>query len=187
MKKDWVLTGESFDLLLAWLDSDRELAGEKYEQIRRGLIKIFVCRGCRDAEDLADETINRVSSRLNEIEPNFIGKFEEKVRYFYGVAKKVQLESQRTKPSPPPPLPQQDTIEIEREYDCLEKCMQQLPPGNRELVLNYYHEEKRAKIDHRRKLAEQLGIAVNALRIRAHRIRHALEECVRNCVSEATA
>ena len=92
MKKDWILTGESFDLLLAWLDSDRELAGEKYEQIRRGLIKIFVCRGCREAEDLADETIKRVSSKINEIAPNFIGKFEEKVRYFYGVGKKVQLE-----------------------------------------------------------------------------------------------
>ena len=65
--------------------------------------------------------------------------------------------------------------------------MQQLPPANRELVLKYYHEEKRAKIEHRQKLAEQLGIAVNALRIRAHRIRHTLEECVRNCVQEATA
>ena len=65
--------------------------------------------------------------------------------------------------------------------------MQQLTVANRELVLQYYQEEKQAKIDHRRRLAEQLGIALNALRIRAHRIRASLQECVQNCVQEATA
>jgi DNA-directed RNA polymerase specialized sigma24 family protein len=65
--------------------------------------------------------------------------------------------------------------------------MGQLSPENRRLVLEYYQNEKRAKIDHRRKLAEQLGIAVNALRIRAHRIRLQLQKCVQACLEQAEA
>ena len=59
--------------------------------------------------------------------------------------------------------------------------------ANRKLVLEYYRGEKKAKIDHRRSLAEQYGIALNALRIRAHRIRAALQECVETCIKQATA
>lgn len=184
MKKEWVLTQESFEELLAWLDPNRDLAGQKYELIRTRLIKIFACRGCYEAEDLADETINRVTSKLKEITDSFYG---EHARYFYGVANKIHLEYLRRKPPPPPPPPRHDSNEIEHEYDCLERCLQRLTTDNRDLVLQYYREERQAKIDHRRRLAEQLGIAVNALRIRAHRIRASLQDCVQNCVNEATA
>jgi DNA-directed RNA polymerase specialized sigma24 family protein len=184
MKKDWTFTQESFDALLSWLDPDREQAGLKYEEIRRRLLKLFTCRGCYEAEDLADETINRVSGRLKEIENTFVG---DPARYFYGVANKVHLEFQRRKHLPVPPPPVVHDGDIEQEYDCLEQCMQRLTPENRALVLQYYQEEKKAKIDHRRQLAEQLGIALNALRIRAHRIRASLQECVQSCVHGATA
>ena len=68
MNKNWSLSQEAFDALLDWLDSDREQAGIKYEQIRSRLIKIFTGRGCVDPEDLADETINRVTRKLKEIQ-----------------------------------------------------------------------------------------------------------------------
>jgi RNA polymerase sigma factor (sigma-70 family) len=184
MKKDWILTQESFDALLAWLDPAREEAGRKYEDIRRRLITIFTCRGCCEAEDLADETINRVSKKLKEIQSNYSG---DPARYFYGVANKVHMEYVRRKPPQPPPPPRDDADEIEKEYGCLEQCIQKLTPNNRVLVLQYYQEEKRVKIDHRKQLAEQFGIALNALRIRAFRIRASLQECVQGCVSDATA
>jgi len=184
MNKDWILTQESFDALLAWLDPQRDQAGKKYEDIRLRLIKIFTCRGCCEPEDLADETINRVSKKLKEIESGYSG---DPARYFYGVANKVHLEYLRRRPSQPPPPRQEDTEDLEQEYQCLERCMQKLTPDNRQLVLQYYQEEKRAKIDHRRQLAEQLGIALNALRIRAHRIRASLQECVQTCLNEVVA
>ncbi len=184
MKKDWTLTQESFDELLSWLNSDREQAGQEYEDIRRRLIKLFTCRGCFEPEDLADETINRVTRKLEEIRGSYVG---EPARYFYGVANKVHLEYLRRKPLPASPPPISDSDDIEQEYDCLERCMQRLTPDNRMLVLQYYREEKKAKIDHRRRLAEQLGIAVNALRIRVYRIRALLQECVQSCVQEGTA
>jgi DNA-directed RNA polymerase specialized sigma24 family protein len=183
MNKDWVLTKESFDALLAWLDPDRDEAGRKYEGIRLRLIKIFVCRGCREAEDLADETINRVSRKLKEIESTYSG---EPARYFYGVANKVHLEYLRRKPVPVLPPPTDVSDDVEKEYACLERCIQNLTANNRMLVLQYYQEEKKAKIDHRKKLSNQLGIALNALRIRACRIRASLLECVESCLNEAT-
>ena len=65
MKTGWVLTQEDFDRLLRWLDANLEAAGKEYEAIRQRLIKIFARRGCSEAEDLADETINRVTETGN--------------------------------------------------------------------------------------------------------------------------
>jgi DNA-directed RNA polymerase specialized sigma24 family protein len=183
MNKDWVLTQEAFDKLLAWLDPNRDQAGKKYEEIRLRLIKIFTCRGCMEPEALADETINRVISKLETIVDSYTG---DPALYFYGVAHKVHLEYLRKKPAPPapapPPLEPEDGIEPE--YDCLEHCIERLTRDNRELVLQYYQEEKQAKINHRKRLAEQLGIALNALRIRAFRIRAELLRCVQDCLEQ---
>lgn len=181
MKKDWVLTEESFTALLAWLHPDRNEAGKKYEDIRRRLIKIFTCRGCCEPEDLADESINRVIIRLKDISATYTG---DPALYFYGVANKVHQEFLRKRPIPRPPVVIDESTDLENEYACLEKCIETLTPNNRELVIQYYQEEKRAKIEHRKQLAEQMGIALNALRIRAHRLRTALQHCVNTCLQE---
>lgn len=183
-KKEWLLTQEAFDSLLVWLNPDREQAGSRYEQIRLRLIKIFVCRGCGEPEELADETINRVIRRLPEIKEGYEG---DPALYFYGVAQNVHLEYTRRKRVPADlPAKLEPCEESEQEYECLERCMQNLSPQNRELVIQYYQDEKRAKIDNRRELAERLGIALNAVRIRAHRIRATLQECVRQCLGEVS-
>src|SRR4051812_48482909 len=110
MNKNWALTQDAFDALLGWLDPNRDIAGQKYEDIRRRLVKIFSCRGCAEPEDLADETINRVTTRLATIESGFVG---DPGRYFYGVANKVHLEYRRRKPAPemPPPPSYDENIE----------------------------------------------------------------------------
>lgn len=195
MKKDWVLTQDAFDTLLDWLDADRDRAGRKYESIRLRLIKIFTCRGCHDAEELADETINRVVARVVEVANGYEG---DPALYFYGVSQKVHLEYLRKAHSQPINLPLAAessqtaqavdlTSDIESEYDCLERCLEELSPDNRDLVLRYYQQERKAKIEDRKSLATELGIAVNALRIRAHRIRLVLQRCVRNCIEQQPA
>src|SRR5215475_6812289 len=119
MNKDWHLSQDAFDALLDWLDSDREQAGIKYEEIRARLVKIFTGRSCVEAEDLADETINRVTSRLSAIKEEFTG---DRTRYFFGVANKVYLEYMRRKSPQPPPVSSADSKQVELEYRCLEYC-----------------------------------------------------------------
>jgi DNA-directed RNA polymerase specialized sigma24 family protein len=187
MHKDWTLDQPAFDALLAWLAPDRDQAGERYEEIRRRLIKIFTCRGCHEPEDLADETINRVVKRLPEIGPLYDDS--DRALYFYGVANKVYLEFLRRRPVAPPAPTASDSSAAsptdEPAYVCLERCIEHLSARNRELVLRYYQEDKRRKIDERKRLAAQLGIALNALRIRAHRIRARLQQCVEECLAGA--
>lgn len=184
MKQESSLTQAAFDSLLAWLDTDRDEAGKKYEFIRRRLIKIFACRGRHDAEELADETINRVTLKAARLVQEYVG---DPALYFYGVAQKVYLESVRKRPAVLPPVPPADPAEVERDYECLEKCMEHLPPNSRELILEYYQNEKSLKVEYRKKLAERLGIAQNAVRIRAYRIRLALQRCVQDCLEQNPA
>jgi DNA-directed RNA polymerase specialized sigma24 family protein len=185
MKKGWVLTEEAFTKFLTWLHPEREKAGEKYEAIRRRLVIIFTCKGCAEAEDLADETINRVIHRSQQMIETYDG---EPTAYFVTVAHNLYLEHAASRPlrsELPDQLPQPEDCgpDDDREYECLDKCIERLAPNNRSLVLGYYQETKQAKIDHRKKLAEELGIGINALRIRAHRVRAVLQECIDHCLN----
>jgi RNA polymerase sigma factor (sigma-70 family) len=189
-KKAWRLTREAFDLLLASLDADRDLAARKYEIIRARLLKYFECRGCLLPEDLADDTINRVARRLWEGRQIWT---TEPASYFYGVARNVlreywaspEREFAALESLPPLAHPHSDALRrqeaeseqlhIDRRLDCLGVCLNQLSAESRELILDYYHGEKGERIRHRRQMAERLGIPQNALRIRVHRIRERLE------------
>lgn len=182
MHKDHSISQESFDGLLAWLDQNRERAGEKYEAIRSRLIKIFACRGCGEADALADETIDRVIRKVASLTGAYTG---DPALYFYGVANKVYLEYLR-RPAPRPPVLPEPAAD-EQEYACLESCIERLPPAHRELILQYYQDCGRAKITRRTGLAQKLGVAPNALRIRAYRLRATLHACVEECLKSQAA
>ena len=66
----------------------------------------------------------------------------------------------------------------EQRLECLERCVQELKPPQRELIVEYYVDTGRRKIERRRALARRLGISMNALAIRACRIRESLMACV---------
>jgi RNA polymerase sigma factor (sigma-70 family) len=184
VKIDLSLTEEKFHQLLAWLDADPSRAGEKYEEIRRRLITIFLNRQCEEAEDLADETINRVAQRVGELKDSYVG---DPARYFYGVSKKIFLEYRRKRSRPlPAPPPVASRRELEPYMACLDECLEKLEPANRELILRYYQEQKQAKISSHKEMGERLRLKAGALRARTHRIRVKLEKCVLECL-ERTA
>jgi RNA polymerase sigma factor (sigma-70 family) len=166
--------------------------------MRRRLVSYFHRKHCSTADDLADETLNRVARKLEE---GAIADAQP-ARYCYTVAKFVFLESLRR------PEQSQSSLEglaggrdaisdraaragadaggetRERLLDCLERCLDELTSSDRELILDYYRDEQRVKIDRRRELAARLGVTQNALSIRACRIRARLEACVRECSEE---
>ena len=184
--KDWELTEESFDLFLSWLSEDREVAGQMYEDIRRRLIKILECRGCAQPEEIADEALNRFIRRLPELIHTYSG---DPFPYILRIARNVQHEREKRQPLPLPenldevPAEPVDTDEIdERVHDCLDQCLSKLEPKSRTLLMDYYQNEKQDKIDFRKILAEQLGIAKNALRLRVHRLRNNVHACMNSCL-----
>jgi DNA-directed RNA polymerase specialized sigma24 family protein len=175
------ITQEEFDRLLGWFNADRQTAGEKYEWIRKRLIKIFVCRGSNIAEELADRTINRVIRKLPEIQPTYVG---DPAHYFVAVAQKIWLESIKRKQAPAVGMPTLAPADDDGRYATLEKCLEQLTDEDRDLVLSYYQGEGQARIEHRKMLAARLGMGMNALRIKAYRIRSELEERIKRRMSD---
>ena len=188
--QDGVPTEPAFQKFLAWLDEGKDSSGEKYLDMRRRLVRYFDRRNCFPADDLADETLTRVARRLEEL-----GTISEgpPARYCFIVAKFVLLEHvRRSRPqvsaeesdfnaavssatrSPSDALP-----ETEQMLEYLEHCLEKLGVAERDLILGYYRGELRAKIQQRRELAERLGLTINALSIRACRIRDRLEDCVK--------
>lgn len=174
------LTHEEFEALLAQLDADRDRAGERYELIRRKLIRLFEWRGCDAAEELADETFNRVARKLKE---GTKLRSSDPYSYFCGVAHLVYKEVLRkcsrerraleTGGWPPP----ETSFEAENPHlECLRRCLDRLPRDQRDLVLRYH--QGGSHIQSRQALAGDLGIPLNALRIRVHRIRRKLEACL---------
>ena len=172
---------ESFDALLAWLDPNREIAAQKYEVIRAGLIRIFVSKGFSDAEDLADTVINRVMKKLPEIRDTYVG---EPVRYFHGVARNVMRETLRRREIATEAVPGflDEVASHTDEFDCLVKCLRFLSREKRELILDYHIYEGRDKVEHHRQMADELGISEGALRGRAHHLRGTLEKCICQCL-----
>ena len=184
------LTRESFAKLLDYLGADGERAGEKYEDLRRILIRFFEWRGAPFPDEHADETFNRIARKLDEgVEIKNIGS------YCHEVARLVCLEALKGHDSRRTSIESinlegrsantsDETLEKELRLGCLEDCLRELPAESRELIVEYYRDDKRGRIDRRKALAERLRLRREALANRAQRVRDKLEQCVTNCLKK---
>ena len=182
------LTINTFSNLLNYLDTDRERAGEKYEILRRTLIRFFEWRGAPFPEEHSDETFNRICRKLEEgIEIKNLSA------YSYEVARLIFLETTKGADSKRLPLESiedglvtsnvtEESAEKETRLSCLEDCLGTLPDESAELVLEYYSYEKRGQVERRRALAERFGLRRDALANRVQRLRDKLQYCVSACV-----
>jgi DNA-directed RNA polymerase specialized sigma24 family protein len=60
----------------------------------------------------------------------------------------------------------------------MKKCLQNLAPGERDLITRNCTLDKTGKME----MARALGLTINALRLRVFRIRTRLHECYEKCV-----
>jgi len=182
--------------LLEWLDDGVDSHGETYLEMRRRLVSYFDRRNRLAPDELADETLNRICRTLEQS-----GEIATKppARYCYVVAKFVLLEDfrheRRQMPAREPRSaealragsllrlvePDEQHVIQEERLDCLDRCLQDLKPEQRELIVEYYRDADRPKIERRRHLAQQMGITMNALAIRVCRIRDTLMTRVEDC------
>lgn len=181
------LTATGFAKLLARLGDNPDRAGDGYEELRLMLVKFFEWRNSWFPEDDADETINRVVRKLED----GAEEIQNLEAYCLGVARLVFLERLRApdrrrddfESLKPLAAPVGDTNEVdETRLKCFRRCMENLPPGTRELLVAYFQDERRARIDHRKQLAKELGISPEALRRRVKLARDKMEKCVNGCL-----
>ena len=90
------LTPEAFGQFLRWLSRDDELAVQEYQRIRTKLIRFFIHKGCTDADDLFDKTVDIVVAKVESCE-----EYHNPLAYCYGVARNVWHEDTRERKSVP--------------------------------------------------------------------------------------
>ena len=182
--RKWTLTQEAFDQLLASFAPDRDIAAQKYLEVRENLIRLFAWRGCPFPEDHADETFNRVARKISEGE-----EIRNAPAYVIGVARLLVLEILKAQSKQREALDRWQKFEVsedtqsELRSECLQRCLDRLTPENRELILQYYQGEKRAKIENRKQLCARLGLTINSLRMRALRLREQLHDLIDDYVA----
>jgi RNA polymerase sigma factor (sigma-70 family) len=197
-KRHSQLTQEKFDKLLLALNPDRMVAAEKYEHIRQAMITFFSFRGASDPEELADETLNRVASRLADGAEIFSNN---PASYFYGFARNIWFETitrknkfqsldetfANQKSSALNPHEVLEKQEKERDFEIrrthLNRCLQNMAPKDRELLVEYYQDSGAVKIENRQVLAERFGISLKTLRNKTALLRAKLANCVKNTLN----
>jgi DNA-directed RNA polymerase specialized sigma subunit, sigma24 homolog len=183
----------AFEQLLGKLSSDRDLAAEKYEELRFRITQILIWKGCLegDADALTDAVFDRVGAKLAQ------GEVIENVSsYATVVARYIFLEhSRRHREIAVDALPEQavepDTDDIDGPdtmLRCLRKCLVEIGSDNdRKLIVSYYDNDSGEKTKVARKtLALSLGLSSIALKVKACRLRAKLEKCVFHCVDGET-
>ena len=172
--------------LLRRLDPDPVRAAQAYAGLRRTLAAFFEWRGAASPEECVDISLDRLAAKLDQ------GQAIDDVRRFArGIARLVLLESyrrpeariQRADEAELLRLPARPASEEQPERECLERCLDALPAESRELILRYYVDRGRSKIENRRKLAAELGTSEAGLRSRAQRVRDRLEACMSRCLA----
>ena len=188
-RKEWSSSSESFERLLSFLEpADRDLAGRRYEFLRKRLILIFERRGCVHAEEVADDTFLRVESLLNQgkiVDPDnregFIIETGKHVLQEYWDSRRLE------------PVVESDADAVSGSDDLKETifnvCIEQLADRDRDLLRRYLlfgveGQETKPK-ELRQRLAQQEGMSLATLSVRIFRIRAELARkcfCCLRCV-----
>lgn len=178
---------EGFRIFLDRLDSDEQRAWEKYADLHARLAKQFEWkRPGRDAATLADQTIERVITHLQE--PREI---QDVIRYCFGVARYIALEDSRaskevpldpTKPDPKAPSNPEFDLEEKQLKQCYKACLLGLRDDDRSFFFKYFTETPP-----REQLAVELDISEVAMRQRASRLRRRLKACIEECKGKGPA
>lgn len=177
---------EKFNQLLDWLSENRDESAREYHDIQNRLILYFSARGCVDAENLADQTIDRIAEKISSENFEYEGN---KMKYFYGFARNIYHEYLRHKDialneeiledeSQMVELPTEEEISQTQKY--LNDCLSKLNRKDKKLILIYYNAKTGREKEYREKVAKKYKISTNSLRVKIFRLKKIIEDCVLN-------
>jgi DNA-directed RNA polymerase specialized sigma24 family protein len=176
------MTPVSFEKFLANLSADEQQAGERYDELRRSLIRYFRFKGDAAPEEAADTVFDRVLQKLAENQ-----KIHEISNYCFGVARLVALERARSSERE-----KRAAQKFYQTHNCdgdfagenedlinFRHCLKKLAPHEQKMLAEYFADgttdEKAAR---RNEIAHSENTTLSNLRTRVHRLRQALAECL---------
>lgn len=194
------VNAEQFGALLDRLHPERERAWIIYAGVRERLTRFFADKNCLTPVECADDALDRAARRLSAGAEITV---EDPYLYILGIAynvlreywkdaerKSVELDAlvhARHPAGDPADERHEEELRVERErrLDCLGRCLAEQTPEQRAFLDAYHTGASGAeRIEGRRRLAAELGVELNALRIRACRARDRLEKCLRACLAQ---
>lgn len=176
------MNSEVFARFLKQLSPDTDEAGRRYTGLHKKLTGFFSMKGLSDPVSAADETIDRAVLKVNA--GTVVPDVE---KYCLGIARNIAKERSRLAQREHTAfhrfiedLSNSSAEQVERIYNILKPCFEQLAVEERQLLMMYCHEiQGRARAEHRRRLAETMKMTLLALRVRVTRLRNSLTDCVR--------
>ena len=199
-RKESALTGDALAGLLHFLNDDPDRAAAEYERLRCRLRKLFRWRGCLAFDEYTDMAVDRVARM---IAGGATIRTENPYTLFYGVAMNLLREHWRrtererqavdhlqrvyeTAANAEELLARRDeAAERDHRLQCLRRCLDRLPGDQLALIERYYSGGDVLDKTRRQQIAGELKLSVNALRVRAHRIRSEVGHCVEGCLGRA--
>lgn len=197
LKKNWVLTEEAQDKLLALLHPVRAQAEVEYLRYRDRIIKklsyMLQLKNSPVLDDLADVAFDRFARRVEEGEEiasvwAYLSGVADKVvkEYWKSVEAKMartQVTFDELTPGQTPSVdPLEDLAQAEKEFDlnALEKCREtDLTVDERTTLDVYYYGSGRERIERRKALAQKLNKKIEAVRTEVNRLNAVLRDCIR--------
>jgi RNA polymerase sigma factor (sigma-70 family) len=176
------LNYESFNFAFNKVFGHANDPGVAYEQLRRKLIRIFLSHGhSAEAEYLTDDVIDRILKKACDGSLPIEGDNDAFPRFALGVARNVLHEQlrerkkrERVANSYIEMLWQMDSFQEVEHFKLLASCFGQLQSSERELLTKYYGVRRRET----KRLAAELGMTHENLRIQVFRLRKRLREMV---------
>lgn len=185
-------SAEDFQRLLARLNSDPNQAWQSYDVLRRKLVMFFEYHCRFQAEELAEEVLDRIAKKSESYEITNVAEFA------FGVARNLRKEairktpfvqmsnveaSQRGHSSQDPEEAIVSHIDSQKKLECFLQCMKRLDAEERKLLFEYYPLDDIELEERRLRLAEKHQINLSTLRTRMARLREKMEICFENCYS----
>jgi DNA-directed RNA polymerase specialized sigma24 family protein len=187
-------TGEDWRRVLRFLADGDDREEAVYERARNRLLQFFAARGKLGDEELADATFDRVVAKLSdEIAEQVrspVGYMLRFAHFIYlehlksEIARRSRLAALQFNDADRTESAQEQWLRDER-LALLERCLNDLPPADRDLLLSYYTHDRRSRIVSRQKLSLELGITPTLLRTRVSRLLTSLNQRVRALAEEA--
>jgi DNA-directed RNA polymerase specialized sigma24 family protein len=174
--------------LLDLLHQDPPQAAIAYHQLHARLARFFSINHTDDPVHLADIAMDRLALRSENPDTTI----NSPISFALGIARHLLQENTRHRLRDEEAsktwttiTPLADPHQEERRV-ALDLCLSKLTPERRQLIESYYAWNSKEKVEHHRRIAEHLGLNLNALRNRVLRIRAQVETCLRQRLSDVS-